>query len=482
MHQSSQIGVGRSDIGFLERIALSITQWAERWYPDAFVFAASAIFVVGIGCLFIGASPISIAQAFGDGYWSIIPFTLQVCVGVVVGFVVANSAPAAWLIRKLAVVPHTGRGAVAYIAAVSMVMSLFSWTISLIFGALLVRAIARRQELNMDYRAGSAAAYMGLGSTWALGLSSAAAQIQANPASLPKALLPITGVIPFSETIFLWQNLVMAMTLVIVTVCTCYLTAPGATRAKTAQQLGIDLGGEAVESDANKAPPKRRPGEWLEYSPLPTILLVSLGAVWLMMEFSSKGVIAISSLNTYNFLFIMLGLLLHWRPRSFLNYVSRGVPATASVLFQFPLYGSIAYMMIEAKGPGGSLSEHVASAFVHFSSQTLLPLTLAIYSAVLGFFLPSGGGKWIVEAPYVMQAANDLKVHLGWVVQVYNAAEALPNLINPFWMLPILGILGLKARDIIGFTCTVFIINTPVVFFLVWILGTTLTYHPPIMP
>ena len=108
-----------------------------------------------------------------------------------------------------------------------------------------------------------------------------------------------------------------------------------------------------------------RPGEWLEFSPVPTILIVALGTVWLALEFSSKGIIlAISNLNTYNFLFIMLGLLLHWRPRSFLVSVSRGIPATAGVLFQFPLYGSIAYMLIQAKGPGGSLAEHVASVFV----------------------------------------------------------------------------------------------------------------------
>jgi short-chain fatty acids transporter len=82
----------------------------------------------------------------------------------------------------------------------------------------------------------------------------------------------------------------------------------------------------------------------------------------------------------------------------------------------------------------------------------------------------------------VMQAANDLQVHLGWAVQVYNAAEALPNLINPFWMLPVLGILGLKARDLIGFTSLQLIINLPLVLFLLWLLGTTLTYHPPVMP
>ena len=80
----------------------------------------------------------------------------------------------------------------------------------------------------------------------------------------------------------------------------------------------------------------------------------------------------------------------------------------------------------------------------------------------------SGGGKWIIEAPYVMQAANDLKVHLGWAVQVYNAAEALPNLINPFWMLPLLGILKLRARDVIGFTMLQFIVHVPVVLLLLW--------------
>ena len=67
---------------------------------------------------------------------------------------------------------------------------------------------------------------------------------------------------------------------------------------------------------------------------------------------------------------------------------------------------------------------------------------------------------------------------LGWLVQIYNAAEALPNLINPFWMLPVLGVLGLKARDLIGYSFIQFLINTPLVLFLLWLLGGTLSYHP----
>jgi short-chain fatty acids transporter len=85
----------------------------------------------------------------------------------------------------------------------------------------------------------------------------------------------------------------------------------------------------------------------------------------------------------------------------------------------------------------------------------------------------------VIEAPYVMQAAANLHYNLGWTVQIYNAGEALPNLINPFWMLPVLGVLGLKARDLIGYSFIQFLINTPLVLFLLWLLGSTLGYHPP---
>ena len=67
-------------------------------------------------------------------------------------------------------------------------------------------------------------------------------------------------------------------------------------------------------------------------------------------------------------------------------------------------------------------------------------------------------------------------------MQVYNAAKALPNLINPFWMLPLLGVLGLHARGIVGFTFLQLLVHLPVVQFLLWVLAYTLEYHPPVMP
>jgi len=477
--QSGQMPADDRGEGFLARLGLSFTNWAERWFPDAYIFVALAVAVVAVAALLNGAPAVAVAASFGDGFWSLITFTMQMAMVVISGYVVASSPPAAKLIDGLAALPRSGSSAVAFVAAVSMLTSLLNWGMSLIFSGLLVRALARRTDLHMDYRAAGAAAYLGLGATWALGLSSSAAQLQANASSLPKPLLQITGVIPFSQTIFLWQSLVIVVVLIVISILLSLWSAPSEQRAVTAQMMGVN-----VDASRSQLPRPERPGEWLEYSPLITLIVVALGGGWLVREFALKDpIIAISNLNTYNLLFLMLGALLHWRPRNYLDAVARAVPATTGVLIQFPLYGGIAAIMTTAKGVGGvSVADQVAHAFVSLTTQNTFPVVMGIYSAVLGFFIPSGGGKWIIEAPYVMQAANDLKVHLGWAVQVYNTAEALPNLINPFWMLPLLGVLGLKARDIVGFTFLQLVVHLPIVLFLLWLLAGTLPYIPPVIP
>jgi short-chain fatty acids transporter len=471
---------GAQQDGFLVRIAIGFTAWAERWFPDAFIFVAIAVVVVALAAMVNGSSPAAVSVAFGNGFWSLITFTMQMAFVAIGGYVVATSAPAQRLINWLADMPRSGTAAVGLVAAISMLASLLNWGLSLILGGLLVIALAARRDLRMDYRAAGAAAYLGLGATWAMGLSSSAAQLQANAASLPKSLLPITGVIPFSETIFLWQSIVVTAVLLVISVIIAVWSAPGPGSAVTAEAMGIKVNRE----EAIAVPPPQQPGEWLEHSPILTILLVLLAGGWLVYEFSRQSwMIAISNLNTYNFAFIMLGLLLHWRPKRFLVAVAKSVPATSGVLIQFPFYGAIAAILTQApNGAGVTVSDQISHLFVSMSTQHLFPLVIGIYSAILGFFIPSGGGKWLLEAPYVMQAANDLKVHLGWAVQIYNAAEALPNLINPFWMLPLLGVLGLRARDIVGFTFLQLLVHLPVVLFMLWALAYTLPYHPPVIP
>src|SRR6516225_11790750 len=146
--------------GILVRIAIGFTAWAERWFPDAFIFVAIAVVVVSLAALGNGAAPLAVSRAFGDGFWSLITFTMQMAFVAIGGYVVATSKPAALLIARLASWPKTGVSAVGMVAAVSLLASLLNWGLSLIFSGLLVLALARRSELRMDYRAAGAAAYL----------------------------------------------------------------------------------------------------------------------------------------------------------------------------------------------------------------------------------------------------------------------------------------------------------------------------------
>ena len=446
----------------LARAGSRIADVCERWFPDAFVFALAAIVLVFAGGVATGVKPVTLATEFGNGFWSLVNFTMQMALVIVGGFVVASSPPVARLTRWLASIPKTARGAVAFVAAFAMLSSLLSWGLSLIFTGLLVREIVKR--IDVDYRAIGAAAYLGLGSVWALGLSSSAALLQATKSSIPPSLLPITGVIPLTQTIFLWQSMAMAGVLVTVSVIVAYVSAPREGEARTAKMMGIEFRDEEAPIK-----PAVTPAERLEQSPILNVVIAMLMFWFLATQFRDKGGLAALDLNNFNFAFLAMGLLLHWRPRSFLRAVTKSVPATAGVLIQFPFYGGIFGMI--AKTP---IAAHLAHVFVSITTKSTFPVVVAIYSAILGMFVPSGGGKWVVEAPYVMAAASAWGAHLGWTVQIYNAAEALPNLINPFWMLPLMGILGVRAKDLAGYSILQLLFHAPIVLLLCWLFALSL--------
>ncbi|MHB1404063.1 MAG: short-chain fatty acid transporter [Desulfitobacteriaceae bacterium] len=455
--------------GLLAKMGVSLADWSERWFPDAYVFAILAVIIVSAAALLMGRSPQKVAIDFGSHYWDLIPFTMQMAFVVIAGYIVAVSKPVHRLIETLATIPKTPKTAIAFVAFFAMVASLISWGFSLIFSGILIKEVSKRVQ-GIDYRAIGAAGYLGLGSIWALGLSSSASLLMATKTSIPPALLKISGTIPMSQTIFTWQNLVMIVVLVVLSVGIAYFSAPSAEKAKTAEAAGIQYGDISYPTGK-----PQKPAERLEYSPILSLILVALGVVYLTYIFATKGGLAALDLNTYNFMFLMLGMLLHWTPRNFLHAASKAVPATSGVLIQFPLYAGIFGIMM-----GSGLNDVLMKFFVSISSHNTLAPIVGIYSAILGLFLPSGGGKWIVEAPYVLEAAKQLHVNMAWIVQVYNAAEALPNFINPFWMLPLMGLMGVKARDLAGYSILQLIFHAPVVIFMLWLLANTLPYLPPV--
>ena len=471
--------------GALARVAARFTDWAERWIPDAFVFALLAtVVVVGLAFLkllgekSVGPAALDVVTIWGNGFWELIPFTLQMALVIITGSVVATTRPVYRLIVRLASLATTPRGAVAWVAFLAMVSSWFNWGFSLIFSAMLAREVVRRVP-SVDYRAVCASAFLGLGSVWAQGLSGSAALQMATPTALQPAIRAIVagpggvvagGLIPLTHTIFLWQSLLCVVIEIAVVTSLMYFAAPQASRAKTASMFGIELGPSPLEVPEPKG--RGTPGEWLEYRPPLSVLFVLLAGGSLAATFAtSSDPLYALNLNTLNLGFLTLGVALHGTPARLMRAVKEATPGIWGVILQFPLYAGLAALIVKTH-----LNEVIAGFFVSLSTKETYPALVAFYSAVLGVFVPSGGSKWVIEAPYVMQAAHDLKVHLGWMVAVYDLGEALANLVQPFWMLPVLGLFGLKARDVMGYTFLVFLVLTPLVLVLVTVLSLTLPY------
>jgi len=463
----------------IARLALALTAWAERWIPDAFVFALLAtVVVVAAAVTVTPATGPQVIDAWGRGFWELIPFTLQMSLVIITGHVLATSRPLGRAIRLLASLPQSPKTAVALVTFFTLVSSWFNWGFSLIFSAVLAKEVARRLD-GVDYRALAAASMLGLGSIWAQGLSGSAALQMATPGAVQPQIRDIVanggmvagGVIPFRNTIFLWQSLVSVAIEIVIVCIVMWLATPPAAKAKTAAMLGINLGtGELRDSTKPSGP--STPGAWLEHSPLLNVILVLMGAVYIVRYFGrAPEPLNAITINILNFTFLIIGVLLHRTPARLMHAVQGAVPAVWGVVLQFPFYAGIAAIITTTH-----LNERLANAFVSVSTPQSFPAVVALYSAVLGVFVPSGGSKWVIEAPYVMAAAHELKVHLGWVVASYDLGEALANLLQPFWMLPTLGMFGLRARDVMGYTFIVALVLAPVVLLLVTLLGATLPY------
>ncbi len=454
-------------IAAVERFATRTTGLAERYMPDAFVFALGATLLVIAGAVVVDpavrAAPTTLITAWGGGFWSLIPFTLQMSMTIIGGYVLASSPPVRRVIRALAGLAPSPKGAVVGVALLAMLTSLLNWGFSLIFSAILAKEVARRRP-DADYKALAASAFLGLGTVWAQGLSGSAALQMASATSMPKALKDVVGTpIPLTETIFRWQSMTCVVIEIAVVTTLVWLYAPS--NGVGAAALGIDL-----TDDEAPLPTPKTPGERVEHSPILLLPVVALGFAYLGLRIAGRATSVPDALNAIDFdsinlFFLMLGALLHWTPASLMRAVKNATPAVWGVLLQFPFYGGIFGVMT-----GTGLSHAIAGLLVRSVNPTWYPASIVTYSAVLGLFVPSGGSKWVIEAPYVLSAARDLHVNEGWMVVTYDLGEALANLCQPFWMLPVLTLLGLKAKDIMGYTFLVALVLFPVVVVLVTLL------------
>jgi short-chain fatty acids transporter len=441
----------------LQRVARVLTAWSTRWVPDSYVIAALLTgFTFVLALVFTDSGPFALVRYWGSGFWELLSFAMQMCLIIMTGYILAVSRPMQALFAKVAGLARSPRGAVVLTALLSMGLAWFHWGLSIVGSAIFVRYVARRQP-RADYRLLVCAAYLGLGTLWHAGLSASMPLLVATPGHFMQQEL---GIVPVSRTIFHPFNLLLVVATVgLMTTIARALQSPQGEEPRidwdaaddAAAEGGSDAASAAPDAggvtDAAAASPARR----LENSRAVSLVIGGAGLVWLGWWFGTHGLAGIN-LNTVNFAFLMLGVLLHGRPAALLAAAERGGHYLWGVILQFPFYAGIFGIIKESK-----LQDVIAGWFTALSTPKTYPLIVLWYSGCLNYIVPSGGSKWAIEAPYIVKAGHDIGANMNFTVLAYAWGDMLTDIIQPFWAIPLLAIARLSFRDIMGYGLVFFL-------------------------
>ena len=111
---------------------------------------------------------------------------------------------------------------------------------------------------------------------------------------------------------------------------------------------------------------------------------------------------------------------------------------------------------------GSGLADTMSKVLLLVASERTLPFLVFISAGIVNFFVPSGGGQWAVQAPAILPAAHALGADMARVAMAVAWGDAWTSLIQPFWVLPVLAIAGLQAKDIMGY-CAVHLLLTGII-------------------
>lgn len=424
----------------------TLTRWSntimERFLPDPYIFVAILTLVVfALGIVFTDSNPLDMVVHWGDGFWELLSFTMQMVIVLLAGHVLASSPVFKKVLSSLSSSAKSPGSAILLVTVISLIACWINWGFGLVIGALFAKEIAKKVT-TVDYRLLIASAYSGF-IVWHGGLGGSI------PLSIATAGHPYAnhmGVVPTSETIFSTYNLLIVGIL--------FVTVPLLNRfmmPKPNDTITIDPSLLEDETEFQKEE-QLTPAERLENSTVLSMLIGALGIIYLIHHFATKGFDL--NLNIVNLMFFTLGIIFHGTPKRFLAAVANAVKTTGGIIIQFPFYAGIMGMMTDS-----GLAAVMSGWFVSISNEVTFPLFTFYAAGLVNFFVPSGGGQWAVQAPIMLDAAQTLGVSYSKTAMAIAWGDAWTNMIQPFWALPALAIAGLRAKDIMGYCVFILLLS-----------------------
>jgi short-chain fatty acids transporter len=417
-----------------------------RYLPDPYLFVIILTMVTFVIALAFTDRPLT--SLFGDWYkgvFDLFTYTLQALLIAVTGFAFAQAPSVNRVLDRIASIPRTQAQAGVAVMLTTAGASLISWGLGLVTAGIMARQIAKQMPVNYGYLV--AAAYGGF-MVWASGVSSTIALASATPGNTMNVIETETGIVtPLTETILPWWNVLPVVILLIALALYYYKVAPSGGMLSEEDRQKLAEEDEVVEED-HEATPARR----MENSPIFTLMLAALVVGYFTVTWSSGEFNF--GLNELIAIFFLLGWLAHRRPIRYVHAFQNSIRAGGPIALQFPLYGGLMGIMTSS-----GLSEVLAQGFVAFSSAATLPFWSFISSIIISIFVPSGGGHWVVQGPVMTPAASALGADQAMTAMGVAYGEQVANMLQPFWALPVLAIVGLGIRQVMGYEVLAFFIG-----------------------
>jgi short-chain fatty acids transporter len=407
--------------------------------PDAITASVVLLIVLVAAALAIGDSPMKVMDAYYRGLWTLLPFTMQMTLIIVLSSALAQTALFRNVVARLARVPASALSMVVAPVLLNAIAAYFYWGLSVALAPVIAVFFARQAEhkgIPIDFPL-YLATIIASTAVWQFGLSATAPLLLATPGHFLQGL---TGVVPLTRTI--WSPAAMLHVGVFVTavIATGYWLMPREPRPIS----GFPESARLAEAEPPDAAVPVTHSERLERKPWFTFVLCVVLTGWLWYHFAVKGgSVELNVLTTSLFLF---SFLLHGNFKSFTRAVERSVGSAWPVIVLYHLYAGLAGLIQFT-----NIGDRVAWMAAAVSNRYTYPTLTAVISSVFAFFIPSSGGQWAIQGFVTTKAALAVGVSPERGMLALSLGDHMGNFLSPFWYVVTAGIVRLDFRAFFGY-------------------------------